>query len=557
MKAVSVFILTLTILAHSQSAPILWEHQHLPNIGRVEIIPHTTQTIDFELFDFDLDNHSEVGFLRKHRDHPHILAIKELDTHEYTYKQTRINVWEQGARLFQLHGLSKYYWLTYNATPEGAGTIYLYDRKLSLSDSIATLAGIDRTGTGIWDGNLAHPYVLDLNNDARSDVLVRINTGADGQPRAILGYDLYEKREIFRKAFAPMIKNMRVVDLHNNGKPFIIVSLGGASDGPFLGEFKRDHSYLVIMDTTGQIVKSWEYGGESSYVQFAIADMNSDHTADIIVAYYTLRSDNTDTSKLELIDGRSLEKEAQTIRDNNPAFFGKPVVLSSNDQRPTILTLNSNGDLALYRYNTFTQSFIELKHVKAPSTTNLIFQDDLDHDGRDELFFSSQSFPGFIITDSFLEPKAQLQLPVGSHPNKIEKLEQPNYDTFRYVFLSDSTLYKWEFKGGAAFPPKISKSGRAWHSGWSFNYLVITIIVVFAGLVLGVYLVLRRYFSAAVNPLSSKRSAARWGDSGRRRYGYAKNQRSCYCRHQPKSVGTDFKKSFSGRFILSFEHSGA
>ncbi|NOZ60459.1 MAG: hypothetical protein GXO74_02150 [Calditrichaeota bacterium] len=435
---------------------IHWDISKIKQVGTITPIINSYDKVwDFILDDFDNDFQQEIGILRSDDNNPFFLFVREIDTYSLTF-DTGISLRNHldSNNLIELHGSKNYRCLTYRIDKD-RGYVDIYNSRLKPTQSIQTICGKDRNGNGNWDGNLDEAELTDLNSDGRKDLLVGFNTGADGYPRALLGYDLFTKENIFAKYFAPMLHFFQTINVDDNPTPQIVVALAGASDGRFFGEFRRDSSYLTILNNDGSVLKKWAYLGESSYVCFDMFDINGDHVLDIISGCYSRRDNGQIPSFLRIIDGKSLKVLCEYELEN---IALKPAIIKildlEYDGDPKIVVLDEEGNTGLFHYNKFSHSIELINFSDYYGEKFLVLNDDLNGDGFDELFFTCSNPPSIVITDNKLRPLCFFPTETFDKSKKdIFRLNSSTNEEAQYIFLSNHKLFKASIPVEEIFPP--------------------------------------------------------------------------------------------------------
>lgn len=484
-----IFLIFQFNLAVGQSPTrIQWDLEKIPQVGTVKSsqIP-ANRIYDFALDDFDKDGLPEIAVLRRDMNHPHFLVVTEVEADKYTFRGIPIPAGPN--KIYRIPGHPIYKWLTYH--PDSTkGVFWLYNHRLQLIDSLQTL-NVSGQADSVWDGHIATQInLIDCNDDGRQDLLVPFTSGVEARPRTLLIYDLQTKQPLVEKRFAPMIKGgVRVADLDADGSPEIILALGGASEGPFFGEYKRDHSYLVILNHDGSLKRFWEFGGESTYIYFNLADLNGDFKPDILISFYSNFANST--SWLKLIDGATL-KVLTTL--NAPkvlsAFRFHHFIDLNHDGQPEILINNRKKGTAILNYYARTRSFTLNKVAKIPHKTSFLSNDDLNQDRNEELIFYCPEDASLLITDHKLRPLGRV--PVQSQKNwcrpQFAKMDAFDLKKRDYWLLSADKLQHISITVDDLFPPpflRIQGSGLKFDlsSGWFAGGLLFLSIFLFLSLV--------------------------------------------------------------------------
>ena len=436
----------------------LWQtdHHHI-SLSPPLYAAEQNNVYDFAIGDFDFEGKEEVAILRKDHDYPLTFAIREIDSDSYTYptQPAHISSFNGNFYFYRLENHKVYKWLTYRVS-EHQGFVNLYNIKFQLVKSITTIRGQDKTGDGVWNGQLKSADITDINEDGRSDLFFTINTAGDGQPRALLDYDLYTGEKLLDLRLAPLIRQARVIECPKDRKPRILISLAGASDGAFFGPFSRDSSYLALLKPDGTPDKVWRFGGESSYVHFLKANLCGSIEDDLLVTFYSRLDQETEPSRVLLIDGATL-KTVASIAFPEEAFLPRNVKISHfhHADKETILIWDDlNGKVKLYSFDRKNQEFQLLSSAKAEGRLDFMITDDFDGNGEPELLWYNLNTNEITITDYYLKPLFSILLDLPSdRVKKMAKLDISDYRERHYLLLSGHHLYRLDIPVAAVFPP--------------------------------------------------------------------------------------------------------
>ncbi len=403
------------------------------------VFPSPTRIYDFAVRDFDRDGHDEVAAIRSGNDYPFAIYIKEIFSDNYSYSPLPIRIHDISTSLFSLDPHPFYRFLTYRVEGEAA-FFDLYNYRLQRMDSISTLLGHDQTGKGYWNGSLTQVHMADLNFDGTEDILAMFNTASDVQPRGLLGYDLQSRKKILDIRVAPMAVKSYVVDLENDGRPEIIMALAGASDGPFFGPFSRDSSYLALFDQQGELLFKKAFGGVSSYVNFAIGDMDGDQICDIVAASRHLVNENRETARLVVLDGKNRAEKA-SLETPLPVYFYSLELSDTNQDRCAELYVSVSSD-RLHRYELRTdEPGLALASAAVVKDSPRVERfTDLDGDDIPELLVSSRQPRRLWFANNNLQPLAYAQF---AGQDEVFKLADTGYSSrneWRYLVLDGQNL---------------------------------------------------------------------------------------------------------------------
>jgi signal transduction histidine kinase len=441
--------------AEPQGQPkvLSWAAKKLPRLDQsISVESAGNISHDFIIDDFDGDGAQELCQLRTDSNHPLFVTIRELDRPGYTYPGHAQVVSNRRLKLFPLAGIGDLKFATYRQSGT-TGWIDLYNHRAEKVDSVATLCGVDASGDGEWTGTLQNVFLQDVNDDKRLDLLAHFNTGADQQPRALVAYDLMTKKSLLELHFAPMLTSAQSADFDDDGSKELVLCLAGASDGPSFGPFSRDSSYVVVIGGDGQLRASRAFLGESSYVTIAIADVDGDLLPDIIATSYSLLQGTSRRPAVLVLDGRTLEVQAR-LND----FAGLSPVIEvialdlERDGIPEIILTDLAGRVAIARYDLEERKLVITAVARAGSYALEVAADDINGDGKAELFFAANSPQALWLVDRNLQPLAWMPLQSNAEHLKLAPLDLSTASMRFYSYLDGGALQLFRLPVEAFFP---------------------------------------------------------------------------------------------------------
>lgn len=451
------------------------EKQTAPVVGvMTPIEPIGNPVLDFTVSDFDGDGLEEVAEFRHDNDHPVSLAIRELEKNNYTFPVRPIQLnYPRYVELFPLTGHPLYKYMTYRLQKDKAWLDF-YSQRFELLDSMATICGRPDSIRGYWNGRVNFAFLTDLNNDQRLDVLIAINTASDGQPRALLGYDLLTHRQLLDLRLAPMPSFLSVEDIDDDGQVEIMVGLGGASDGPFFGNFLRDGSYLVVFRPDGSIKFSRHYGGESGYVNFSVGDVDGDYVKDVVIISYSFIELSRHVSQLVVLDGKSLTVKAE-LKSNAPLGFRSLFLLDADaDGVKNIYAISDSNIIRSYRFDRTTNSLKAAASFYTDANPGFCGSDDINGDGKLELFI--RTIADLWITDAALHPLARIPLRVANADVSMKVLQRSTARERQYAVLHNKNLYLLKIPVEQVFPP-LFLNIHSWFGQLQFSFWLTVLFV--------------------------------------------------------------------------------
>jgi signal transduction histidine kinase len=475
--------LTLTIPGFSQddNKPIDWSAVHVPEVGvQKKIVSSGEKAYDFILEDMDDDGQVELGLVRTDPSHPFYIVVRELNSTTYTYPGTSAKVDTNGdAIFFPIKDNPQFRWGTYSFV-NSTGLVTLYNRKLQPVDKIKVIDGKSR-----MDFNLQFAFkeILsgDLNQDGRTDVLLRFNNGVNPWPRSLMGFDLYNRQKLLQADFAPLIYSTRIFDINDDGRNEILVGLGGAESGSSIGPFHYDSSYVAVLDMAGHVLSKRSYGGTYTMLGCYATDINNDMRTEIIVNYYCLVRDRKEISRLEILDGHTLKPlTAPLTNSNSVAFQYVEVTDADHDGIKDILVSSGDGMLSLVRYDETKHQLFIVKTAQCGGFALLLAVNDINQDGIDEWIFQARGLPYILIINNRLEPLAKI--PVTTLRKKKLCLLPGTQVNHPFILLDGNELSEFVIAPEMVFPPppfQFYVKGITWRGS---QFQIFTGILAFLGL---------------------------------------------------------------------------
>ena len=240
-----------------------------------------------------------------------------------------------------------------------------------------------------WDCVIVPEAVMDINGDGHKEILYIVQTGLAYQPRGIYAMDIYNKKVIwdYRTGFQP--QSLHLLDINGDGKREIL--FGSNAPDNCEAEFGKDflvngtddkHTYLTVLDSIGNCLKSYKVGGKYSRVYLFMHDLNGDWKPEAIVNFIS----------------RGHQKEANFIAlwDPQTGNLGPRIELGKDSYEILIfLDADRNGkDDLLVCWGDGTIEFrdhrleiILSRQFPGLSPSSLI-SEDLNNDGEEEIIIS-------------------------------------------------------------------------------------------------------------------------------------------------------------------------
>jgi signal transduction histidine kinase len=447
---------TLYVFAQPQTVPFsdkgAWKAEVL------DIGPGRALVYDYVVDDFDRDGIDEIGLLRQHPDVGLGIAAYEQDDRDFTFGQL-VDLLPPG-NLDQL-GLHHHFYPIQNHpiyryallyTGKDHTLIYLLDGRFAVATMLTAPRGYDQSGTGQWNGYASLVGLWDYNKDGQSDVWVRLNSGADAKPRALLCIDVKSNSILFRRDFAPMPNNFKIVNLNNGNDVKLVGKLTGAGHGEFFGSFKRDESYLARFDIQGNLIQSWEHPGVNTLIQYCLNDVNHDSYLDICAVFWAKTAASPlPTNSIRIIDGATLtdlhEHSAGTEQK-----YKEIIPLKNSSPHSCFITHDRATRLELLSFHSQESRFIvdrQLSGIGSVSERMVAF--DINQDGWDEITFITKDQKQIYVLDQKFNVLAKIQH--NGYALWAKARQANSFKGASLYFLDDQQLKRADLPTANLFPP--------------------------------------------------------------------------------------------------------
>jgi len=447
--------------------------------------------LDFVVDNFDQDRDAEIVIIRDDKHYGPFLVVRELYSNLYAHYGEHLPTLynPEHSVLTPLTGQQRIHSCLYYPSKEG-GIVRFFDHRMHTIDSLKTIRGFDNNNDGIWHHSQVRIFrALDINKDGSRDLVFIINTASDGQPRAVLAYDLHSHEKIFDRRFAPMIQNFQIIDFNGDGNHQFLISLGGAGDGPFFGQFRRNESYLIIMNTDGTIQKTWTHFGPNTYITFLTHDINNDQVPDIIAVFFARSDNDKGGSFIRIIDGATFETICTHRSESGEQIYMWPYLLHSEQQNPPwLLTGTTDGIMHIYEFAP-GQSRLELIRSMHPANFNINLKIyDFNQDGTDEILMNERNTNTLYILDHTFTVLAKI--PLSHWVDRIQFVPPQNGHSGELFILANQTIYRAPVEEEDLYPPPAARffwNGSRLNLG-QLELAGLLALFIFALVISGIYL---------------------------------------------------------------------
>ncbi|MFH1865744.1 MAG: ATP-binding protein, partial [Candidatus Eisenbacteria bacterium] len=246
----------------------------------------------------------------------------------------------------------------WHATPE---RVNVFASEVAVEGATATLSNVssielDTTGSllpnGQWGATVSLIGSVDLDGDGAADaVALAVNAGITKEPREVLLWDVENGEVRWRlPTGATPSGASAVVDVDGDGRAELVLGLESPGNGVSAGDWNDGHSYVIAVDTDGQVLWSRQLGGYSSNVELIAEDLDGDGSIEVVTAlnYHSeLDAVSPELTVWSGADGTRLD----TLRVGCPA---NAIVAGRCDEGQRIFVGSSDGELRRIRWEVGT-----------------------------------------------------------------------------------------------------------------------------------------------------------------------------------------------------------
>jgi len=283
--------------------------------------------------------------------------------------------------------------------------LQVFDMNLKLISQIPVAEGADKDGSGSWDGWAFPIAAKDMNEDGYPEVIIKVSSGHDEQPRGVWAIDIKRGVTLWRFPTGTDITDITVRDLDNDGDVEILFGGSAPSNGASINGTDDDHSYLGILDHNGERMWLREIAGTFSGCYPTVADLRGDGQLKIISI------DRSRGAEDELIGSITLRDAKTHIIENVfPGIMVPYKLLISDldfDGRKEIIvgTMSMTPEVFV-----FTDSLILQKRIPLSFGVREMLVEDLNKDGVKEIVISNGSTKNTLVLNNKFKEMASLDL---------------------------------------------------------------------------------------------------------------------------------------------------
>ena len=271
--------------------------------------------------------------------------------------------------------------------------------------------GKDITSPKEWGFGIAKVGMADLNKDSFNDFICFIKAGLSLQPRGIWVYDCHNERELwhFWMGGNPCVIGQfaqNLTDINGDGEKEIVFGTGAPCNGSFANGIDDFHSYVVVLDSRGNLVWKRLVGDVSTIALIWAGDIDKDSEVEVVACEEGGSTENKEPNSLLILNGKTgaIKRYIKT----GEKFLGMEVCDWNRDGRLEIITGNSDG-----RIRIFNDSLDVIQETSFPTSARIHAACDFDGNGTTELLVSTRDSKVFILNErleTIVEEKMVLSL---------------------------------------------------------------------------------------------------------------------------------------------------
>jgi hypothetical protein len=248
------------------------------------------------------------------------------------------------------------------------------------------VSGTDIDGSGAWDGMMDYIQLLEINGDECKDILAGVRSGRDKQPRGLFAFDGKSGRQIWKFRTAGPPCRIVCADVNNDGRDEIIFGTWSPGNGNMYGDMDDEHSYLICLNKTGELLWKIERGGVFTHPFYCVEDVNEDSRVEIISTYATGDWHDKNTRwELQILQADELELIKYW---RVPTSFYEPFLTDiDRDANIDIVIANRNGTINVFDAELHLKNQVSLPPQYESCRIDEIV--DMDQDGELEILASS------------------------------------------------------------------------------------------------------------------------------------------------------------------------
>ncbi|MFH2056387.1 MAG: ATP-binding protein [bacterium] len=271
------------------------------------------------------------------------------------------------------------------------------------------LTGSDRNDDGYWDGRGFVCATHDFTGDGYDEIIASSDVGYDLYPRLIFCLDWQRDTILWQTEISGIVgaNNVHVLSLRPGEPVSIVVDVSSKGNAAVASEMSDAHSYLLVLDSEGEL-RWWKETGDVFYGgQIALFDSNDDGAMEILSAQAFDKTTTTGEASgerwgsLVLYDGAGVTLDSISLGPHR-AVNDLCLVDLEGDGLTEIAACLDNGSITFYN-----RQLQPLKRVTLYTRANVWGVDDYLARGDRQMLLTSYDRKLWLVDDEF-KPLAQL-----------------------------------------------------------------------------------------------------------------------------------------------------
>jgi len=298
-------LLFLVVRSGSQGKSYPYELHEIVQFG-------APQALDFTLLDLENDGVDELLVLYRETHIRCSLQLSRNIDRQVLGQRNYINEELTAAGLFFRNGLGEPR-ICVITKQNNTNYVEVLDSRLTLRGKWMLISGVDRNGSGAWDGNVRPALMRDFNNDGYVDFLGIIESNFDYKPRGLLAFDFKNQRLLWKFYTGATITSVLAEDVDKDGHLEIIFGCGAPGNHSSVNGTDDSHSYLVVLTHQGERIDQYETGGLFSSCTPKAGDIHGGNRLKIVSLYQSRNPEETKVGSVSIRDALSLSIEREYL----------------------------------------------------------------------------------------------------------------------------------------------------------------------------------------------------------------------------------------------------